>query len=75
MLTILLYLFHSRRPAGGLRSRGRGFTDSTDLTDFTDFSVDDGLRGREPRVFSALSSFKKSCFRISNNLLQEIWQN
>ena len=57
MLTILLYLFHSRRPAGGLRSRGRGFTDSTDLTDFTDFSVDDGLRGREPRVFFSFKFF------------------
>ena len=58
MLTILLYLFHSRRPAGGgLRSRGRGFTDSTDLTDFTDFSVDDGLSGREPRVFFSFKFF------------------
>ncbi len=32
MLTILLYLFHSRRPAGGsLRSREPGLTDSADF--------------------------------------------
>ena len=35
---------------------------------FTDFSAGDGPGGR--KFFSALSSFKKSCFRISNNLLE-----
>ncbi len=58
MLTILLYLFHSRRPAEAHCGAGEpGPADSTDLTDFTDFSVDDGLRGREPRVFFSFKFF------------------
>lgn len=77
MLTILLYLFHSRRPAGGsLRSREPGLTDSADFTGSLRRVRLYGLfrwrrrRGRE--FFSALSSFKKSCFRISNNLLEGV---
>ena len=55
MLTILLYLFHSRRPAEAHCGAGTGALPN--LTDFTDFSVDDGLRGREPRVFFSFKFF------------------
>ena len=75
MLTILLYLFHSRRSAGGSpRRRGtRAYRlcglrrESAEGPALRTFPLTTAPR---PQVFSALSSFKKSCFRISNNLLE-----
>ena len=62
MLTILLYLFHSRRPAGGsLRSREAGLTDSADfagsLRRVRLYGLFRWRRPRWPRVFFSFKFF------------------
>lgn len=68
MLTILLYLFHSRRPAEAHCGGGTGALPTLPTLRTFPLTTVSGAASRE--FFSALSSFKKSCFRISNNLLE-----